>query len=141
MRRRSSLAYGVLLAVPAAAFAADAPTTTDVAVYPELRAVAELSLPAAGDPREGGYPALPRPDALPFPSEAAIAAARSYVASRDARVSFAVADESGGVRGLQQSRKFASASLTKAMILVAYLRRLAEEDEALAPGELRRSAT
>jgi hypothetical protein len=134
VRRLVSSACCVLLAAPAAALAADAPTTTDAAVYPELRAVAELSLP--GHPREGGYPALRAPDALPFPSEAAIAAARAYVASRDAEVSFAVADESGGVRGLQQSRKFASASLTKAMILVAELDRLAEEDEELATGEL-----
>ena len=95
-------------------------------VYPALQPIGEIG--AAGDgERDSGagvYPALTAPDRLLFPDERALRSARRWLATRRGRVAFAVADERGGVRGVDPRARFASASLTKAMILLAFLRRL-----------------
>ena len=107
-------------------------------VYPALHTVAELGAPAAAriDSGIGIFPALTPPDGLLFPSEAAIEHARRYAGSRRGEVSFAVADDRGGVDGVGTARPYASASLTKAMILVAYLRKLAAGGARARPDEL-----
>ena len=97
--------------------------TTEPAVYPALRTLPELGLPRGRgvDTGVGVYPVLSRTSALAFPSAAAVAAARDYAATRQGRVAFAVADERGGVAGQAVDRAYPSASVVKAMILVAYL--------------------
>ena len=100
------------------------------AVVPGLRAVDALDSPEGQvDSGVGVYPALAPPARLAFPSTGAIRAARTFARTRDGEVAFAVADERGGIHGLGVDRKFLSASLTKAMLLVAMLRRDTEPTE------------
>jgi hypothetical protein len=96
-----------------------------VRVYPALRSVPDLGNPGGGetDAGVGLYPALREPQSLVFPGPAAVQAARAFAARRKGRISFAVADARGGIAGRAFDQPFASASLTKAMILVAYLAR------------------
>src|SRR5437660_1836282 len=59
-----------------------------------------------------------------YPGPASIGAARHYLSSRAGRTSFAVADTRGKVSGAHVQRTFPSASVVKAMLLVAYLQKL-----------------
>ena len=59
-----------------------------------------------------------------FPGPTAIARAEAYVARRAGRTAFAVVDSEGRLSGIHEHRTFISASVVKAMLLVAYLRRL-----------------
>lgn len=106
-------------------------------LYPVLPTVAELAPPAVPqtDSGLGIYPALAAPQRLLVPSDAAVDAARRWARRRPGVVSFAVADARGGVRGLAPRRPYPSASLTKAMLLVARLRALAAADERLSDAE------
>lgn len=58
------------------------------------------------------------------PRRRAIAAATSYLAGRDGYTAFAVIDSEGRLHGRHLHRTFVSASVVKAMLLVAYLREL-----------------
>jgi hypothetical protein len=60
-----------------------------------------------------GYPLLPR-----------VAAAASYQSHRAGRTAFAVIDSEGRLSGRHMHRTFVTASVVKAMLLVAYLRKL-----------------
>jgi hypothetical protein len=62
---------------------------------------------------------------LALPGAGAIAAARRYLARRSGRTAFAVIDTAGRLHGVRMNSRFGSASVVKAMLLVAYLRRLA----------------
>jgi beta-lactamase family protein len=55
---------------------------------------------------------------------AGIVAARRYARRRHGTIAFAVLDGQGRLRGLRRTRRFASASLVKAMLMVAVLRRV-----------------
>jgi beta-lactamase class A len=105
--------------------------TAGSGVYPSLRTVSDLGLPGGRttDAGVGVYPALSDPETLTFPGPGAVEAARSYAATREGRISFAVADARGGIAGQAFDERYASASLVKTMILVAYLDR-AERDGA-----------
>ena len=59
-----------------------------------------------------------------FPSRARVRAARSYVRGR-AGSSFALIDTRGRLHGFAPHRRYISASVSKAMMLVAYLRQIA----------------
>ncbi|HWF24157.1 MAG TPA: hypothetical protein VG275_01820 [Solirubrobacteraceae bacterium] len=59
-----------------------------------------------------------------FPGPPAVARAASYLASRIGRTAFAVVDSEGRMSGVNVHRTFPTASVVKAMLLVAYLRRL-----------------
>ncbi|MDQ6820845.1 MAG: hypothetical protein M3076_11030 [Actinomycetota bacterium] len=63
---------------------------------------------------------------LPFgyPAPSAVARAAAYLGGRIGRTAFAVVDSEGRLSGIQIHRTFVSASAVKAMLLVAYLRRL-----------------
>jgi Beta-lactamase enzyme family len=60
-----------------------------------------------------------------YPAPGAIAAASSYEKARGGYTSFAVIDSEGRMYGRHLHRTFVSASVVKAMLLVAYLRKLA----------------
>jgi hypothetical protein len=59
-----------------------------------------------------------------FPSAAAIARAESYLASRGGHTAIAVVDTEGRIHGAHVNDQFITGSVVKAMLLVAYLRRL-----------------
>jgi hypothetical protein len=59
-----------------------------------------------------------------FPGPAAIARAASYLNGRGGRTAFAVVDSEGRLSGLRIHSQFTTASVVKAMLLTAYLRRL-----------------
>jgi Beta-lactamase enzyme family len=69
-----------------------------------------------------------------IPRHRAVAAAASYLAGRDGYTSFAVIDSKGRIRGSHLHRTFVSASVVKAMLLVAYLRELAGDHQGLDDG-------
>jgi beta-lactamase class A len=94
--------------------------------YPALHSVPKLA--RDGNPGLGVYPALRDPQQLTFPSPAAVARARRWARRRRGRVSFAVADTRHGLVGMTAGRRYDSVSLIKAMILVAYLDKLAREN-------------
>ncbi len=71
---------------------------------------------------------------LAYPGKAAVASARRYLARRSGRTAFAVIDTAGRLHGVRMSQQFASASLVKAMLLVAYLRRLSARGAGLDAG-------
>jgi beta-lactamase class A len=60
------------------------------------------------------------------PSDAAVASARAWAVHRHGRVAFAVVDSHQRLRGVGSTRPFSAASVIKAMLLVAYLRRRAD---------------
>jgi Beta-lactamase enzyme family len=62
-----------------------------------------------------------------YPSARAIHRAQEFAAARG-DVSFAVIDDSIGLRGYDPDRQFSSASVTKALLLAAELRRLERDD-------------
>ncbi|HWW67939.1 MAG TPA: hypothetical protein VNY83_08140, partial [Solirubrobacterales bacterium] len=59
-----------------------------------------------------------------YPGAGAIAAATGYLDRRSGYTSFAVIDSEGRISGKHLHRTFVSASVVKAMLLVAYLRHL-----------------
>ncbi len=59
-----------------------------------------------------------------YPGSAAVARAARFLRSRNGRLAFAVIDSQGRMSGVHAHWGFVSASVVKAMLLVAYLRRL-----------------
>jgi hypothetical protein len=66
-----------------------------------------------------------------YPSTARVLAAERYLSSRACTCAFAVVDSHGVLTGSDVRRRFHSASIVKAMLLVAYLRMLEEHHRAL----------
>jgi hypothetical protein len=125
---------------PARAEPAELPGTAATGVYPELRRVTELGLPGARltDAGVGVYPALRPPAVLAFPSPGAVEAARRFAEARLGRVSFAVVDPRAGMTGLRLDDVYSSASLIKAMLLVAYLERAERDGASLSSADVSR---
>jgi hypothetical protein len=73
--------------------------------------------------------------AAPFPNRDRIEAVRQYLKQRVGVVGVGVIDSQGGVRGVHDTRRFRTASVIKAMLLVRYLRKVAREDRALTSDE------
>jgi D-alanyl-D-alanine dipeptidase len=88
-------------------------------VLPEGRTVVRVRVRPGRGCRIGAeaQPAL-------FPPRARLAAVRRYLASRRALNSWALIDSRGRLHGVAPHRVYISASLVKAMLLVAYLRRI-----------------
>jgi hypothetical protein len=72
------------------------------------------------------------PFGFPYPNR--IASARRYISHRSGIVSFAVVDSEGRISGSAIHRTYVSASVVKAMLLTAYLRKLAAEHRGLDSG-------
>jgi D-alanyl-D-alanine dipeptidase len=69
-----------------------------------------------------------------YPERSDVAAAKRWASARQGEVSFALIDSGGRLHGLDAERTYVSASVTKAMLLAAYLRRLGR-----APGRSERA--
>jgi beta-lactamase class A len=106
---RPPVAAAVLLPI-AAALAAPAQTAADE--VPELRPVIAIA-------------------ASTHPWAERVRSASSFARRRTGRISFAVMDESGRIRGSRVGRRYHSASVVKAMLMVAYLRRTDVRDRRL----------
>jgi beta-lactamase class A len=109
---------------------------SDSHVYPPLRPVGDLATRDETNVGAGLYPVLRDPRVLVFPGPAAVQSARAFAARRQGRVSFAVADDHGGIAGQGFDERYPSASLIKAMILVAYLDRTAHDHQRLTPSDI-----
>ena len=70
-----------------------------------------------------------------YPGPRSIVAARRYLRSRAGVTSLAVADSRGRISGAHLHRAFPSASVVKAMLLVAYLQKLHAEHRGLSSGD------
>ena len=80
------------------------------------------------------HPAADKRPPPAMPSVSAMQRAWKYARRRGGQVSFAVVDTKGRVRTREGGRLYASASVVKAMLLVAELRRLRQEGLPLDPG-------
>jgi hypothetical protein len=69
--------------------------------------------------------------AASYPVHEQMEAARSYLKTRAGVVGVGVIDSHGRVRGIHDRRRFVTASVIKAMLLVSYLRKVAHEDRGL----------
>ena len=69
-----------------------------------------------------------------LPVRSSVDAARAFAEAAPGTVAFAVEDANGAVRGLDPDLQFSSASVSKALLLAAELRRLARGDEPLDEG-------
>lgn len=88
-----------------------------------LPAPATRSAPA-GEPLAGTA-------ALDFPWDERVSSAARFARSRRGRVSFAIVDDRGRIRGVAKRRRYHSASVVKVMLMVAYLNRLERNDRPL----------
>jgi hypothetical protein len=114
-------------------------------VFLAVASVVLLSLSLSSDKdEEDGSPALhgdagaagrsktpTGPQEISLPAVRQVTSARVFAGSRSSLVSFAVIDTSGRLRCYRCRARYVSASVVKAMLLVAYLNRLAERHQPL----------
>ena len=107
-------------------------------IYPALQPAGSIGVTGDGsrDSGAGVYPALTASRRFVVPDRAAVREARRFIATRRGQVAFAVVDDHGALSGVRARRRFLSASLTKAMILVAFLRRMEATRDTPSQGEL-----
>jgi hypothetical protein len=107
-------------------------------VYPVLAPPGDIGAAGAGarDSGAGVYPALTAADRLLVPGPRELRAATRWLSTRQGRTAYAVADERGALSGVRTDERFQSASLSKAMILVAFLRHLEATRAQPSPAEL-----
>jgi hypothetical protein len=86
-------------------------------------AAAAMTVPAGASAIEYGGQGRGTPVSA-YPSPAAVASAARFLQTRGGRTSFAVLDSSGRLAGLNVREHFATASIVKVMMLVAYLQML-----------------
>ncbi len=88
-----------------------------------LLAVLCLSQTPALSAQSGRTAAKPAGKPAGYPWKARVAAARRFARNRAGNVSFAIVGERGNSRGFKARREFHSASVVKALLMTAYLRR------------------
>ncbi len=96
--------------------------TTLTQAHATVARTAAQHLAAAARGPHTGYPGIP-----------AMIRASTYLQDRAGYDAFAIVDSTGREYGLNAHRTYVSASVTKSMLLVAYLRALGEEHESLGP--------
>jgi Beta-lactamase enzyme family len=102
-----------------------------------LASVLLLSLAGVASMASGVEPVAPSQRTWPpepYPSGQRVDAARAFAEAAPGTVAFAVVDANRGVRGLNEDAQFSSASVSKALLLAAELRRLAREGEGIDAG-------
>lgn len=87
---------------------------------PEAQALAGPTLPGCSGRGYSGGGHLP----VGFPGPVAIARAERYLRTRTGNTALAVVDSEGRMSGVNLNEQFITGSVVKAMLLVAYLRRL-----------------
>jgi hypothetical protein len=109
-------------------------------VFPALSPIGAVGSVGDGirDSGAGMYPALSPTTRLMVLEAGSMRRARDWLARRHGRTAFAALDEHGGLRGLHAHERFPCASLTKAMLLVAYLRMVDRRRRQLHPAEVLR---
>jgi hypothetical protein len=80
----------------------------------------------AGPPQEVGPAVEVRLLSVAYPSPPRVQAAGSYLARRSGVTAFAVVNSEGVLSGMNVHERFHSASVVKSMLLVAYLRKVAD---------------
>ncbi len=129
MRRAASHARGMVAALAVVGLVSIA---ADYAGAPPSAPAGEAAAAVVATPVAAKAPGT-------FPSRARVRAARQFIARRAGTRSFALIDSRGRVYGYAPRRAYVSASVTKAMLLVAYLRAIghraptAEEKALLGP--------
>jgi beta-lactamase family protein len=101
---------------------------------PVCLAVCALAAPAAASPALAEKPGGPP---HPYPWHQRVREATQFVGGRSGTASFAAIDERGRIHGYRGEVPYSSASLVKAMLLVAYLDRNDVRRRALRRGERR----
>jgi beta-lactamase class A len=101
-----------------------------------LCALVALASPLrAGATRTASARAAPSKARHAYPGPRSIAAARTFLAGRAGVTSFAAIDSRGRISGAHTHRRFLSASVVKAMLLVAYLEKLHAEHRGLSSAD------
>ena len=104
-------------------------------VFATLLSVLCISLGAAA-PAAGRAPAkAAKGKRAGYPWKKRVASARRFARHRAGSVSFAVVGERGNMRGLRARREFHSASVVKALLMTAYLRRPSVRHRSLNGGD------
>lgn len=86
--------------------------------------------PAGAVEYQGNGQGTPNPA---YPSARVVASAAAFLAQRAGITAFAVIDDKGALSGVRVHQRFFSASVVKAMLLVAYLRGLSAQNRGLDP--------
>jgi hypothetical protein len=92
---------------------------------------------AAAPATSSAIAAKPGAKPHPFPWQQRVLDATRFLSTRTGAASFAVVDERGRIHGHRRGVRYSSASLVKAMLLVAYLDRKEVRRRALRPAERR----
>jgi beta-lactamase class A len=130
-RRPRLLAGCAGLAFAAAALGLPGQASETVVGTVEVRAPSVAAGSTVGVGQVAGVRAESAPPATP--SRTALRKARAYARRAGGLVSFAVVDSDGRLRGRARNRQFVSASVVKAMLLAAELRRLKGRDAPIDP--------
>ena len=91
-------------------------------------ALAALPISAGAEAQARTWPPAP------YPPNASVRSARAFAEAAPGTAAFAVDGAAGGVRGLDQDLQFSSASVSKALLIAAELRRLRDQREPLDGG-------
>ena len=104
-----------------------------LALLAVIAALALLAVAVAGPAHAGSGGAVPDPEAADelVPPPGGFAAARAFTRTRRGRIAWAIVGSDGTVQGYGMRARFVTASVVKAMLLVAYLDRRARQGRAL----------